>query len=63
MKPYIDELYCGHCDKDTKQEVTESGHERDSSNDRFICLECGFVKHGLSGDWSEPYTDDAEYFF
>lgn len=33
--------YCGNCDKDTKQKVFESGHERDSSNDSFHCLECG----------------------
>jgi hypothetical protein len=47
----IQELYCGNCDKDTKQKVHESGHERDSSNDRFECTECGFVKHGLTGEW------------
>ena len=47
----IHELYCGNCDKDTKQKVYESGHERDSSNDRFECIECGFVKYGLTGEW------------
>lgn len=47
----IQELYCGNCDKDTKQKVFESGHERDSSNDRFECTECGFVKYGLTGEW------------
>lgn len=47
----IQELYCRNCDKDTKQKVHESGHERDSSHDRFECTECGFVKHGLTGEW------------
>ena len=47
----IQELYCGNCDKDTKQKVFDSGHERDSSNDRFECTECGFVKYGLTGQW------------
>lgn len=47
----IQELYCGNCDKDTKQKVYESGHERDSSHDRFECTECGFVKYGLTGEW------------
>lgn len=51
----IQELYCGNCDKDTKQKVCESGHERDSSHDRFECTECGFVKYGLTGEW-EDYT-------
>ena len=47
----IQELYCGNCDKNTKQKVYESGHERDSSHDRFECTECGFVKYGITGDW------------
>jgi RNase P subunit RPR2 len=47
----IQELYCGHCDKDTKQKVSESGHERDSSHDKFECLECGYIKFGLTGEW------------
>jgi transposase-like protein len=47
----IQELYCGNCDKDTKQKVYESGHERDSSHDRFECTECGFIKYGLTGEW------------
>lgn len=48
----IEELYCGNCDKDTKQKVHESGHERDSSRDKFECTECGFVKYGLTGEWN-----------
>jgi hypothetical protein len=47
----IQELYCGNCDKDTKQKVYESGHERDSSHDRYECTECGFIKYGLTGEW------------
>lgn len=53
-KTYIHEMYCGHCDKDTKQKVTDGGHERDSSNDRQECLECGWVKCGFSDEWIEP---------
>lgn len=49
----IQELYCGNCDKDTKQKVYESGHERDSSHDRFECTECGFVKYGLTGEYEQ----------
>lgn len=49
----IQELYCGNCDKDTNQKVYESGHERDSSGDRFECTECGFVKYGLTGEWED----------
>ena len=30
--------------------VDESKHERDSSHDRFECLECGYIKHGLTGE-------------
>ena len=47
----IQELYCGNCDKDTKQKVYESGHERDSSHDRYECSECGYIKYGLTGEW------------
>jgi transcription elongation factor Elf1 len=50
-KSNIDVLYCGNCDKDTNQKINESGHERDSSHDRFECLECGFIKYGLTGEW------------
>lgn len=40
-------LYCERCDKDTNQKFIDSGHERDSSHDRFECLECGHIKYGL----------------
>jgi len=49
----IDILYCGNCDKDTTQKVFDSGHERDSSHDRFECTECGFVKYGITGTWEK----------
>lgn len=47
----VDELYCDNCKKDTMQYVFESGHERDSSNDRFECMDCRFIKHGLTGKY------------
>lgn len=47
----IQELYCDNCNKDTKQKVHESGQERDSSQDRFECTECGFIKYGLTGEY------------
>lgn len=53
-KTYISEMYCGHCDKDTEQKITDGGHERDSSNDLQECLECGWTKSGLTDEWSEP---------
>lgn len=43
----IQELYCEHCDKDTKQKVYESGHERDASQDSYECLEGGYIRHGF----------------
>ena len=59
IRTYIDILYCSHCDKDTKQEVYETGHERDASQDRFKCLECNYTKYGLSGEY-ELYEDDED---
>lgn len=50
---YIDELYCDNCDKDTTQKIYESGHERDSSQDMFVCLECGFTCYGLTGEYED----------
>lgn len=53
MKTYTDNYECGHCDKDTKQEVEEDSTEREC-RDRFTCLECGWTKVGMSGEWQEP---------
>lgn len=57
MKITIQELYCDHCDKDTKQQVSESGHESDSSGDYFECIECGWFKLGLTDEWHEPFKE------
>jgi hypothetical protein len=57
---YFDKLYCGHCDRTTKQKVNEEGHERDSSNDSFECLECGHIKFGLSGEWIDMREANVE---
>ena len=59
MKTYIDEYFCDHCDKDTLHKILESGHERDSSNDYFECLECGWSKSG-HGEYEPPVEDDDE---
>ncbi len=40
---YIDIVYCNFCEKETKQEFYESGHERDSFNDYQRCTECGNI--------------------
>jgi hypothetical protein len=56
---YTDIEWCGHCEKDTKQTIHESGHERDSSNDWRRCHECQWYYSGWSGEWSPPY-DEAE---
>lgn len=36
-----DEAYCKKCKRETDHQYTDGGHERDSSNDRRECLECG----------------------
>lgn len=50
-KTYIEELWCPICDKFTKQEIYDSGHERDSSNDSQTCLDCGAYYSGFTGEW------------
>jgi hypothetical protein len=60
-KTYEDVEWCGHCEKDTKQTIHDSGHERDSSNDWRICHECLWHYSGWSGEWSPPCdTDENE---
>lgn len=51
---YEDEAYCDHCDDDTPHKFYDSGHERDSSNDRRTCLKCGWIHSGLTGEYTPP---------
>ena len=51
---YVDERWCPACKKDTRQGFTNGGHERDSSQDRFTCFECG--KSGIGIDGFEVYS-------
>ena len=50
---YRDERYCDNCRKDTLQIVSDSTHERDSSGDYAVCLECHRNYRGLHGKWRE----------
>lgn len=59
-KTYEDELYCDHCEEDTIQEVFDSEHERDSSNDWRICKKCRWRYSGWSGKWSPPSEEDED---
>ena len=50
----VEERWCGHCEKETRQECHDSNHERDSSGDSRYCLECGWRYSGLTGKWEKP---------
>lgn len=58
MEKYVDEGYCCICKKDTKQEFNDAGHERDSSGDYRICLECGAYYSGYTGKWYQKEKDN-----
>lgn len=45
----VEHRYCSKCDRETAQEFLWGGHERDSSQDRYECLECGAVTFGIDG--------------
>lgn len=60
MKEYKDELYCDHCNDDTQHRIVDSEHERDSSNDYFECLKCGWWYFGMCFELSPPLNDDDE---
>lgn len=51
---YTDVEYCGICDKNTKQTIHESGHERDSSGCWRRCTVCNSYYSGYDGNWHEP---------
>lgn len=38
---HIDEIYCPRCESFKDHSCYNSGHERDSSQDYYICLTCG----------------------
>lgn len=50
---YQDFANCPFCNRETRQEFYDSGHERDGSNDWQKCLECGAMKYGFSDEWTE----------
>lgn len=56
-KTYIDEKFCKHCEEDTNHEITEFGHERDSSADTFMCLVCHWHGSGMFGEYLPPSTE------
>jgi transcriptional regulator NrdR family protein len=51
MKFFKDIDYCPICDEDTEQEIVDSEHERDSSQDSQKCLKCGAKYSGFTGKW------------
>lgn len=60
-RTFIDDgYYCAICQKDTKQEIHESGHERDSSGDWQRCLECGARYSGYTGKWEAAELEPEE---
>lgn len=50
-KDYIDEKWCPVCDDYTQQKIHDAEHERDSSNDYSVCLECNTWIDG----WGQPH--------
>lgn len=64
-KPEEWELFgkCPDCKKVTRMRFHTDNHERDSSNDRYTCLECGEnFNTGYTGEWIEEVDSlDAPY--
>lgn len=56
----VDEMWCGHCDNDTIHICRYDTHERDSTQNFFVCTECRWAYHGLSGKYDKP--DDYSEF-
>jgi hypothetical protein len=52
-KAYKTDGYCEVCDKFTQMIMYDSQHERDSSADWQLCLECKSEYSGMTGEW-EP---------
>lgn len=50
---YAEIGWCPHCRKDTTHDVTDSGHERDSSGNYRSCRACGSGQDGW-GRWHDP---------
>lgn len=48
-----DEFWCTHCGRDTQQKY-RTPHERDSSNDYFECLTCGWIRTGHADEYEAP---------
>lgn len=49
-----DEHYCTNCNEYTNHRCYYSNHERDSSQDRFECLVCGWIYLGITGEYEPP---------
>lgn len=54
---YIDERYCGHCDRYTQHTCYDSNHERDSSGDFQQCEVCNWYMSGYTRKYEPPYGD------
>ena len=51
----LEEMYCWNCEDYTDQLCKFSTHERDSSDDHFICLKCNYHYYGITGKYEPPY--------
>jgi len=50
----IDKLYCTHCHAYTNHQCEYDTHERDSSQDYFVCMICGWYYTGFTGKYHPP---------
>ncbi len=55
---YQDERFCDRCERDTQHQVHDSGHERDGSGDRRMCLVCGWTWSELTGEYIPPSKEE-----
>lgn len=53
----VEDCFCDHCKRSTPHEIIDSGHERDSSYDRRICLRCRWAWTGMTGKYEPPYEE------
>lgn len=53
QKTHTDTAYCPFCDGETQHLYISVNHERDSSNDKEICLSCNAYRYGISNEWNK----------
>lgn len=55
---HTDETWCPNCKTYTTQNLKWSGHERDSTHDKAICLTCKWEYNGYNGQYEPPYDTE-----